>query len=124
MADDIAQDAFLTAFEQVAEFRGEGTFQAWVKKIAARLYIKRRQKEARWTHVLYGEPLLPSAAPSASAGGTGGGGAAAAARIADLEEQVAALTSALNEVRTELGLDPIATAPPAAEGAADGSADI
>jgi uncharacterized protein YceH (UPF0502 family) len=81
------------------------------------------QKEARWTHVLYGEPLLPSAAPSASAGGTGGGGAAAAARIADLEEQVAALTSALNEVRTELGLDPIATGP-AAEGAADGSADI
>ena len=47
MADDIAQDAFLTAFEQVAEFRGEGTFQAWVKKIAARLYVRRWKKDAR-----------------------------------------------------------------------------
>ncbi len=101
-----------------------GAMAAHAEPLVAELPRRPGQKEARWTHVLYGEPLLPSAAPSASAGGTGGGGAAAAARIADLEEQVAALTSALNEVRTELGLDPIATAPPAAEGAADGSADI
>jgi RNA polymerase sigma factor (sigma-70 family) len=47
MADDIAQDAFLAAYEQIAEFRGEGTFQAWVKRIAARLYVKRCRREAR-----------------------------------------------------------------------------
>ena len=47
LADDLAQDAFLTAFEQIADFRGEGTFQAWVKRIAARLYVKRWRKEAR-----------------------------------------------------------------------------
>jgi len=41
LADDLAQDAFLAAFEQIAEFRGEGTFQAWVKRIAARLYVRR-----------------------------------------------------------------------------------
>lgn len=46
-ADDTAQDAFLTAFERIAEFRGEGTFAGWVKKIAARLYLKRLQKERR-----------------------------------------------------------------------------
>lgn len=40
-ADDLAQDAFLLAFERVAEFRGEGTFVGWVKRIAARLYIRR-----------------------------------------------------------------------------------
>jgi RNA polymerase sigma factor (sigma-70 family) len=40
-ADDIAQDACLAAFERIAEFRGEGTFQAWVKRIAGRLYLKR-----------------------------------------------------------------------------------
>jgi RNA polymerase sigma-70 factor (ECF subfamily) len=40
-ADDVAQDACLTAFERIAEFRGEGTFQAWVKRIASRLYLKR-----------------------------------------------------------------------------------
>jgi RNA polymerase sigma-70 factor (ECF subfamily) len=46
-ADDVAQDAFLAAFEQISEFRGEGTFQAWVKRIAARLYVKRWRREAR-----------------------------------------------------------------------------
>src|SRR5258707_2955692 len=46
-ADDVAQDAFLTAFERIAEFRGEGTFAAWVKKIAARLYLRRLQRDKR-----------------------------------------------------------------------------
>ncbi len=48
LADDIAQDAFLVAFERCAEFRGDGTFAAWVKRIAARLYLKRRTAEARY----------------------------------------------------------------------------
>jgi RNA polymerase sigma-70 factor (ECF subfamily) len=47
LADDVAQDAFLAAFEQISDFRGEGTFQAWVKRIAARLYVKRWRREAR-----------------------------------------------------------------------------
>ena len=46
-ADDVAQDAFLTAFERIAEFRGEGTFAAWVKKIAARIYLRRLQRERK-----------------------------------------------------------------------------
>ena len=46
-ADDVAQDAFLTAFERVAEFRGEGTFAGWIKKIAARLYLRRLQKDRK-----------------------------------------------------------------------------
>ena len=46
-ADDVAQDAFLTAFERIAEFRGEGTFAAWVKKIAARLYLRRLQRDRK-----------------------------------------------------------------------------
>src|SRR3569623_1564562 len=50
-ADDVAQDAFLTAFERIAEFRGEGTFAAWVKKIAARLYLRRMQKDRRLTAI-------------------------------------------------------------------------
>ena len=37
----------MTAFERIAEFRGEGTFAAWVKKIAARLYLRRLQKDRR-----------------------------------------------------------------------------
>ena len=46
-ADDVAQDAFLTAFERIAEFRGEGTFAGWVRKIAARLYLRRLQRDRR-----------------------------------------------------------------------------
>src|SRR5437868_7932683 len=46
-ADDVAQDALLTAFERIAEFRGEGTFAGWVKKIAARLYLRRLQRERK-----------------------------------------------------------------------------
>lgn len=47
LADDLAQDAFLAAFERVAEFRGDGTFVAWVRRIAARLYIRRWRKDGR-----------------------------------------------------------------------------
>ena len=33
--------------EAVADFRGEGTFAGWVKKIAARTYVRRLNKERR-----------------------------------------------------------------------------
>jgi RNA polymerase sigma factor (sigma-70 family) len=48
-SDDVAQDAFLAAFERIAEFRGEGTFAGWVKKIAARQYLRRLQRDRRLT---------------------------------------------------------------------------
>lgn len=46
-ADDVAQDTFLAAFERITEFRGEGTFAGWVKRIAARQYLRRLQREKR-----------------------------------------------------------------------------
>ena len=46
-ADDVAQDAFLTAFEQIADFRGEGAFQGWLKRIAGRAYARRWRREGR-----------------------------------------------------------------------------
>ena len=46
-ADDVAQDAFLAGFEAIAEFRGEGAFGGWIKKIAARQYLRRLQRERR-----------------------------------------------------------------------------
>lgn len=59
LADDIAQDAFIQAFERCGEFRAEGTFVAWVKRIAARLYIKRCAKEARYTAEIDNEEVAP-----------------------------------------------------------------
>ena len=59
LADDVAQDAFLLAFEKCAEFRGEGTFAAWIKRIAARLYLKRISKEARYVAEITAEEPAP-----------------------------------------------------------------
>lgn len=56
LAYDVAQDAFLQAFERCAEFRGEGAFVGWVKRIAARLYLKRLRHNARYVAELEGEP--------------------------------------------------------------------
>ena len=59
-ADDVAQDAFLTAFQRCTEFRGEGTFAAWVKRIAARLYLKRKSKDARYVAEIENEEAAPA----------------------------------------------------------------
>jgi len=84
LADDLAQDAFLAAFEQVAEFRGEGTFQAWVKRIAARLYVRRWRRDKR-TDLMADAPE-PDGAP-------GLGQADAASRI-DLDAALNTLSAA------------------------------
>ena len=59
-ADDVAQDAFLTAFQRCSEFRGEGTFAAWVKRIAARLYLKRKSKDSRYVAEIESEEAAPA----------------------------------------------------------------
>ena len=81
VADDIAQDAFLAAFERVAEYRGEGTFSAWVRRIAARLYVRRWKKEARFDL-------------DAEAADEGHGGESFAATRIDLDEALKTLSEA------------------------------
>ncbi len=82
VADDLAQDAFLAAFEQIAEFRGEGAFAGWVGRIAARLYIRRWRRESRM-------PMGPEAPDDAA--GVGVGEIGANARI-DLDGALGALS--------------------------------
>lgn len=60
VADDIAQDAFLQAFQRCGEFRAEGPFVGWVKRIAARLYLKRRAHEARYVAEVEPEDAAPA----------------------------------------------------------------
>src|SRR3954471_4931462 len=48
LADDIAQDAFVAAFQSVGSYRATGSFPAWIKQIAARLYVRRWRAEARY----------------------------------------------------------------------------
>lgn len=57
LADEIARDAFIDAYEEIAEFRGEAPFQTWVKAIAARLWARRARRGPA------------ASAPSAAGGG-------------------------------------------------------
>jgi uncharacterized protein YceH (UPF0502 family) len=94
--------------ERLHPFRSLDDVQAVLRSLTVRpdpyaVLLERQpgQKEARWTHLLYGEPLLPdpSAAtrPSVSSG-------AAGERVAALEARVAELERLLTEVRSELGM--------------------
>ena len=49
LADDLAQETFVAAFQHVGGFRGQGSFAGWLKQIAARLYVRRWRAEARYT---------------------------------------------------------------------------
>lgn len=84
LADDVAQDAFLVAYERTSEFRGEGSYAGWVKRIAARLYLKRRKREAQ--QALAREPLQGEES-------LGPGEAEAAGRM-DLDEALKQLSAA------------------------------
>jgi RNA polymerase sigma-70 factor (ECF subfamily) len=79
-ADDAAQDAFLTAFSRIGEFRGEGTFAGWVKRIAARAYVRGWRKR-------HGETLVAEQEEASSEGEI-----AAASRI-DLDDALRRLSA-------------------------------
>jgi RNA polymerase sigma factor (sigma-70 family) len=79
LADDVAQDAFLAGFEQVAAFRGSGTFRAWIGQIAARQFVRRRRRDGRLTALADVEDAA-------------GGGESGAAQRIDLDEALKTLS--------------------------------
>lgn len=87
LADDVAQDAFLLAFEQIAEFRGEGAFAGWLKRIAIRLYIRRWKRDRRF------DLVAETPEPEALSHGDGAGDGAAAGRM-DLDAALRGLSPA------------------------------
>jgi RNA polymerase sigma factor (sigma-70 family) len=48
LADDVAQDAFLTAWRRIGSLRDDTAFEPWVKQIAARLYVKQWRRAGRY----------------------------------------------------------------------------
>jgi len=83
-ADDIAQDAFLVGFEQIADYRGEGAFGGWIKKTAARLYLRKVKRESRFVLTETAEESGPIALDSPGA----------AADRMDLDEALKGLSKA------------------------------
>lgn len=47
-ADDMAQDAFLAAYERLSDYRFDGPFIAWLKRIASRRYLRKVRGNARY----------------------------------------------------------------------------
>jgi RNA polymerase sigma-70 factor (ECF subfamily) len=47
-ADDVAQEAFVTAFQKLDGFRGEASFKTWLLTITWRKAIDRRKSVGRW----------------------------------------------------------------------------
>lgn len=47
-ADDVAQEAFVTAFQKLGGFRGDSSFKTWLLAITWRKAIDRRKSVTRW----------------------------------------------------------------------------
>jgi RNA polymerase sigma-70 factor (ECF subfamily) len=46
-AEDLAQETFIRAFQQLASFRGESKFSSWLCRVAMNASLNWRQREAR-----------------------------------------------------------------------------
>jgi RNA polymerase sigma-70 factor, ECF subfamily len=60
-ADDVAQEAFVTAFQKLHGFRGDSSFKTWLLAITWRKAIDRRKSVTRWMHRL----VMPTTASDA-----------------------------------------------------------
>jgi RNA polymerase sigma-70 factor (ECF subfamily) len=56
-ADDVAQEAFVTAFRKLGSFRGESQFRTWLLSITWRKAIDRRKSISRWLRTSSSAPL-------------------------------------------------------------------
>ena len=55
-ADDVAQEAFITAFRKLDTFRGEAQFRTWLLSITWRKAIDRRKSVMRWVRQTIAPP--------------------------------------------------------------------
>jgi RNA polymerase sigma-70 factor, ECF subfamily len=49
-AEDVTQDAFVTAYQKLESFRGDAAFRTWLLAITWRKAIDRRKSIVRWMH--------------------------------------------------------------------------
>jgi RNA polymerase sigma-70 factor (ECF subfamily) len=47
-AEELAQDAWVRAWERLGSFRGEATFGTWMHRLTVNLLLDRRRSDARW----------------------------------------------------------------------------
>lgn len=52
LADDLAQDAFLHAWDKIHTFRGKGSFIGWLLKVAYTTFLQSKRKSNRYAEIL------------------------------------------------------------------------
>ncbi len=52
LADDLAQDAFLHAWDKLHTYRGHGTFIGWLLKVAYTTFLQAKRKSSRYGEIL------------------------------------------------------------------------
>ena len=63
-ADDVAQEAFVTAYRKLGGFRGEAAFRTWLLAITWRKAIDRRNSMTRWLRLTVSAPDLGDDGPN------------------------------------------------------------
>jgi len=81
LADDLAQDAFLHAWDKLHTYSGSGTFVGWLLKVAYTTFLQSKRKSNR-----YGEILEQIGHEPRS------GGVEASSDVSDLDRFLAVLT--------------------------------
>jgi RNA polymerase sigma-70 factor (ECF subfamily) len=64
LADDLAQETFLTAFRRIETFAGSGKFSSWLFQIAYRSFLQNLRKAGKAIEVELNETELPDPVPS------------------------------------------------------------
>ena len=52
LADDLAQDAFLHAWDKIHTFSGTGTFIGWLLKVAYTTFLQSKRKSTRYAEII------------------------------------------------------------------------
>lgn len=67
-AEDVAQEAFVTAFRKLGGFRGDASFRTWILAIAFNLARTRRRKARRWLQRFHAANEAPVSDVATAAG--------------------------------------------------------
>lgn len=71
-AEDVMQDSFIRVFKYLSQYRGEGSFEGWIRRVAVNTCIRHLEKAKRLKVDYYGEntpeyPVMPDAISQMSA---------------------------------------------------------
>ncbi len=56
-AEDVMQDSFVRVFQYLAQYRNEGSFEGWIRRVCVNTCIRHLEKAKRLTVDYYGEGL-------------------------------------------------------------------